>query len=377
MEPFLRAREAIIRCAIVLIMGINSEPTITKHSFGNTGDGMAVDLYTLQNAQGMEAEIITYGGIVVSLDVPDRNGNVDDVVLGCESMPDYEKYSRYFGALIGRYANRIAKGKFTLGGKEYTLATNNGENHLHGGIKGFDKVVWAGRPFEDESGPHLELTYFSTDGEEGYPRNLNVTVVYTLTDENELKIEYSARTDQATIINLTNHSYFNLAGAGKGDVLDHEVMLNADRFTPTDSGAIPTGELREVGGTPFDFRTATTVGERIEADYEQITFGHGYDHNFVLNGSEDELSHAASVYEPTTGRVMDVYTTQPGIQFYSGNYLDGSARGKNGKTYQRRSAFCLETQHFPDSPNKPQFPTTFLRPGERYSQTTVYKFSVR
>jgi aldose 1-epimerase len=292
-------------------------------------------------------------------------------------MPDYEKYSRYFGALIGRYANRIAKGKFTLNGKEYSLATNNGENHLHGGINGFDKVVWSGRPFEDASGIHLELTYLSRDGEEGYPGNLTVTVIYTLTDENELKIEYSATADEDTIINLTNHSYFNLAGAGKRDVLDHILTLNAGRFTPTDSGAIPTGELREVAGTPFDFREPTVIGDRIEADYEQIVFGHGYDHNFVLNKSGDELSHAASVYEPTAGRVMDVYTTQPGIQFYSGNYLDGSAKGKNGKSYGRRSAFCLETQHFPDSPNKPQFPSTVLRRDEQYSQTTVYKFFAR
>jgi len=358
-------------------MNAETFPTIAKEPFGKTSDGTEVDLYTLRNSSGMLAKIVTYGGVVVSLDVPDRKGGLDDVVLGCGSMPDYEKYSRYFGALIGRYANRIAKGKFALNGKEYTLATNNGENHLHGGIKGFDKVVWTGRPFEDESEKHLELTYFSPDREEGYPGNLSVTVIYTLTDDNELQIEYSATTDQDTIINLTNHSYFNLAGAGNGDVLDHELMLNADRFTPTDGGAIPTGELRDVAGTPFDFRKLETIGSRIEADDEQIIFGHGYDHNFVLNKSGGELSRAASVYEPNSGRSMDVYTTQPGIQFYSGNYLDGSAKGKNGDTYQRRSAFCLETQHFPDSPNKPQFPSTVLEPGQRYSQTTIYKFSTR
>jgi aldose 1-epimerase len=358
-------------------MNADSKSTVTKESFGETSDGKPVDLYTLRNASGTQAQIITYGGVVVSLNVPDRNGRLDDVVLGCESMPDYEKYSRYFGALIGRYANRIAQGRFTLNGKEYTLATNNGENHLHGGVEGFDKVVWTGRSLEDASGANLELTYFSPDGQEGYPGNLSVTVVYTLTDDNELKIEYSATTDRDTIINLTNHSYFNLAGAGNSDVLDHELTLNADRFTPTDSGAVPTGELRDVAGTPFDFQKPETIGSRIDADDEQINFGHGYDHNFVLNSSEGELSHAASVYEPTTGRVMDVFTNQPGIQFYSGNYLDGSAKGKGGKSYQRRSAFCLETQHFPDSPNKPQFPSTVLKPGQRYLQTTVYKFSVR
>jgi aldose 1-epimerase len=352
-------------------------PTVEKEPFGITSDGVDVDLYTLRNSLGMQARIITYGGVVVSLDVPDRNGNFADVVLGCESMPDYEKYSRYFGALIGRYANRIAKGRFSLDGKEHTLATNNGENHLHGGIKGFDKVIWVGRSFEDGSGSHLELKYFSPDGEEGYPGNLSVTVIYTLTDDNELKIEYTATTDQDTIINLTNHSYFNLAGAGNGDVLEHELMLNADKFTPTDASAIPTGELRDVDGTPFDFRSPTTIGSRIGADVEQIVFGHGYDHNFVLNKPDDALFHAATVYESTTGRVMDVYTTQPGIQFYSGNYLDGSAHGKNGKNYERRSAFCLETQHFPDSPNKPQFPSTVLEAGQQYSQTTIYKFSTR
>lgn len=358
-------------------MDINAKPTVTKDPFGNTVDGTAVALYTLKNAQGTEVKIINYGGIVVSLNVPDRNGQFSDVVLGCDSMENYEKYSRYFGALIGRYANRIAKGKFSLNGKEYTLATNNGENHLHGGLRGFDKVVWTGRSFVDESASYLELTYSSRDGEEGYPGNLDVRVIYSLTVRDELKIKYSATTDQDTIVNLTNHSYFNLAEAGSGDILGHQLMLDADRFTPIDSGAIPTGELREVAGTPFDFTRPTAIGERIESDDEQLKFGHGYDHNFVLNKLNNELSHAATVYEPTRGRVMDVYTTEPGIQFYSGNYLDGTAKGKNGRTYQRRSAFCLETQHFPDSPNKPQFPSTVLKPGQRYLQTTIYKFSAR
>jgi aldose 1-epimerase len=354
-----------------------AQPAIAKDSFGNTSNGIAVELYTLTNTLGIEARIITYGGTVVSLNVPDRNDGLGDIVLGFDSVGDYEEYSRYFGALIGRYANRIAKGRFSLNGKEYTLAVNNGENHLHGGVKGFDKVVWTGRPFIDESGANLELSYLSRDGEEGYPGDLNLTVIYTMTDSNELRIEYSATTDQNTIVNLTNHSYFNLASAGSGDVLDHEMMINADRFTPTDSGAIPTGELRDVNGTPFDFTKTKTIGADIDADDEQIKFGHGYDHNFVLNKAGNKLSHAATVFEPTSGRVMEVYTTEPGIQFYSGNYLDGSVKGKNGRIYERRSAFCLEAQHFPDSPNKPQFPSTVLKPGERYSQVTVYKFSIR
>jgi aldose 1-epimerase len=352
-------------------------PAITKDPFGNTSTGLSVELYTLTNTNGIEAKIITYGGTVVSINVPDKNGAFGDIVLGFDSIGDYEKYSRYFGALIGRFANRIAKGRFSLNGKEYTLPVNNGENHLHGGLKGFDKVVWTGRSFIDDYGAHLELSYFSRDGEEGYPGNLNVTVLYTLTESNELKIAYSATADQDTIINLTNHSYFNLAGAGRGDILNHEMMINADRFTPTDSGAIPTGELREVNGTPFDFTKPKMVGADIEADDEQIKFGHGYDHNFVLNRAGNNLSHAATVFEPTSRRVMDVFTTEPGIQFYSGNYLDGSANGKSSQVYQRRSAFCLETQHFPDSPNKPQFPPTVLKLGQRYLQVTVYKFSVR
>jgi aldose 1-epimerase len=354
-----------------------AQPAITKDPFGNTSNGISVELYTLTNTLGIEARIITYGGTVVSLNVPDRNDRFGDIVLGFDSIGDYEEYSRYFGALIGRYANRIAKGRFSLNGKEYTLAVNNGENHLHGGVKGFDKVVWTGRPFIDESGANLELSYFSRDGEESYPGDLNLTVIYTLTESNELKIEYSATTDQDTIVNLTNHSYFNLASAGSGEVLDHEMMINADTFTPTDSGAIPTGELRDVNRTPFDFTRSKTIGADIDTDDEQIKFGHGYDHNFVLNKAGNNLSHAATVFEPTSGREMEVYTTEPGIQFYSGNYLDGSVKGKNGRIYERRSAFCLEAQHFPDSPNKPQFPSTVLKPGERYSQVTVYKFSIR
>jgi len=357
-----------------------AKPGIKKQPFGKTSDGQAVDLYTLTNARGAEAGVITYGGTVVTLKVPDRRGALADVVLGCDTVEAYEKNTAYLGALIGRYGNRIAKGEFTLNGTKYTLAKNNGENHLHGGIKGFDKVVWTATPLQaGRGGPALKLTYVSRDGEEGYPGNLTVTVTYTLTAANELRIDYSATTDKATVLNLTHHSYFNLAGEGSGDVLGHELYINADRFTPTDEGAIPTGELRAVKGTPMDFRTPTTIGARINQETdEQIRLGKGYDHNWVLNKQRaGALSLAARAYEPKTGRVMEVYTTEPGMQFYSGNYLDGTIAGKGGKTYQRRHGFCLETQHYPDSPNKPNFPTTTLNPGRRYTQTTVYKFSAR
>ncbi|HTH38957.1 MAG TPA: aldose epimerase family protein, partial [Pyrinomonadaceae bacterium] len=294
-----------------------------------------------------------------------------------DSIADYEKHSAFFGALIGRYGNRIGKGKFSIDGKEYSLATNNGENHLHGGINGYDKVVWKARPSTDSSGANLELTYLSPDREEGYPGTLNIKVVYTLTENNELKIVYSATTDKATVVNLTHHSYFNLAGAGNNSILDHVLTLNASRFTPTDAGSIPSGELRSVQGTPFDFRKPHSMGERINDDDEQLKFGKGYDHNWVLDKKGKALTSAATVYEKTTGRVMEVLTTEPGIQFYSGNFLDGSIKGKDGQDYPRRSGFCLETQHYPDSPNKKKFPSTVLLPGQRYSQTTIYRFSVR
>ena len=372
---------------IALILGIilgplggssmvaEAKSKIQKQAFGKTTDGQAVDLYTLTNASGVEARIMTYGGIVVSLKVPDRNGKLGDVVLGYDNLEGYLKENPYFGALIGRYGNRIAKGKFTLDGRQYTLAQNNGENHLHGGIKGFDKVVWKARELKSKDGVGLRLTYLSRDGEEGYPGNLSVTVIYTLTDKNELKIDYAATTDKKTIANLTHHSYFNLAESG--DILGHELMLNADRFTPVDKGLIPTGELRSVKGTPMDFTEPTPIGARIEQKDEQLGFGLGYDHNWVLNKKGAELSLAARVFEPTTGRVMEVYTTEPGIQFYSGNFLDGSIKGKGGKTYHKRYGFCLEAQHFPDSPNKPSFPSTVLSPGQKYAQTTIYKFSVK
>lgn len=367
--------------SIVLILGFaatgSAKPRVTKKPFGKTADGKAVDIFTLTNTRGAEARIMTYGAAVVSLKIPDKKGKLGDVVLGYDSVADYEKHTSYFGALIGRYGNRIAKGRFSLNGIEYSLAVNNGENHLHGGIKGFDKVVWGARSSADAIGANLELTYLSRDGEEGYPGNLSVKVIYTLTEKNELKVVYSATTDKATVINLTHHSYFNLAGAGSGDILNHQLTLYANRFTPTDSGSIPTGELRSVKGTPFDFTKPIAIGAHIDQTDEQLKFGSGYDHNFVLNKTGKVLTLAATVYESTSGRVMEVFTTEPGLQFYTGNFLDGTIKGKDGRDYPRRSAFCLEAQHFPDSPNKPKFPTTVLRPGQRYAQTTIYKFSVR
>jgi aldose 1-epimerase len=352
----------------------NAQATVSKAPFG-TADGQSVDLYTLRNLHGVEAKITNYGGILVSLKVPDRNGKFDDVVLGFNDLDTYLKGHPYFGALIGRYGNRIAKGRFTLNGVEYKLAVNNGENTLHGGIKGFDKVVWTGKEMKTKAGPAVVLTYLSKDGEEGYPGNLNVRVVYTLTNNNELKIEYSARTDKDTVTNLTHHSYFNLAGEGNGDILSHRVTINANRFVPTDAGSIPTGELRKVAGTPFDFLTAHAIGERINQDEEQLKLGNGYDHTWVINGRPGSLRLAATAYEATSGRTMQVWTTEPGMQFYTGNFLDGTLTGKSGKIYQRRFGFCFETQHYPDSPNQPSFPTTTLKKGATYKSTTIYRFA--
>ena len=364
---------------VVLLLGILSTNAqkISKESFGKTADGESVDLFTLTNRNGMEAKITNYGGIVTTLTAPDRNNKYADVVLGFNDLDSYLKGHPYFGALVGRYGNRIAKGRFTLNGIEYKLAVNNGENHLHGGIKGFDKVVWTARSMRTKLGPALSLTYVSKDMEEGYPGNLTVKVVYTLTNNNELRIDYSASTDKDTVTNLTHHSYFNLAGEGTGDILNHQLLLKASRFTPTDAGSIPTGELRNVQGTPFDFLKSTAIGARINQDEEQLKFGGGYDHNWVVNGRAGTLRQAASVYESTSGRVMDVWTTEPGIQFYTGNFLDGTLTGKSGKAYARRNGFCLETQHYPDSPNKPKFPTTTLRKGATYRSTTIYRFSAR
>ncbi|MFB0517353.1 MAG: aldose epimerase family protein [Candidatus Neomarinimicrobiota bacterium] len=349
--------------------------TITRILFGHTPDGRPVDLFTLTNANGIEAKITNYGCIVVSLKVPDRNGQLNDVVLGYNTLEEYLQNNPYFGSIVGRYGNRIARGRFVLDGVEYTLATNDGENHLHGGLKGFDKVLWQAEEISSKDGPALKLTYLSGDGEEGYPGNLSVEMVYTLTNANELKIDYFATTDKKTIVNLTHHSYFNLAGAGEGDILGHEMMINADHFVPVGPGLIPTGEARSVEGTPLDFTSPTPIGARINEDDEQLRVGGGYDHNWVLNNYDGSLRLAARVYEPATGRVLELHTTEPGMQFYSGNFLDGSNIGKGGKVYQYRSAIALEAQHYPDSPNNPQFPSTVLEPGQEYRQTTVYKFS--
>jgi len=350
---------------------------IIEKPFGTLADGRGVDLYLLTNDNGMQASITTYGGIIVSLTAPDRNGVFADVVLGFDNLDDYLAGHPYLGAIIGRYANRIGKGTFTLDDQTYDLARNNNGNHLHGGVAGFDKALWSARPRSRPEGPQLRLTRVSADGEEGYPGRLDVTVDYTLTHENELRIDYRATTDKPTHVNLTNHSYFNLSGPGGGDILSHEMLVNADHFTPVDDGLIPTGEIREVEGTPMDFRTPHAIGTRIEDDDEQLQFGDGYDHNWILNKPDTDPSFAARVFDPTTGRVMEVVTSEPGVQLYSGNFLDGSLTGKEGKAYGRRCALCLETQHFPDSPNRPEFPTTMLRPDDVYETTSIYRFLAR
>jgi len=352
-------------------------PTYEVSAFGTAGEGQAVELYTLTNQHQMKVSITNYGGIVTELWVPDRDHEIGDVVLGYDSLSQYLAGSPYFGAIVGRYGNRIANGRFTLDGIEYELATNNGPNHLHGGLKGFDKVVWDGEPYAEQDEVGVRLSYISVDGEEGYPGNLTVNITYALTNANELRIHYVLEADQTTVANVTHHGYFNLAGHASGDILGHELMLAANRFTPVDEGLIPTGELREVEGTPMDFRTPHAIGERIDVDDEQIRFGGGYDHNWVLNGEAGTIRLAAHVYEPTSGRVMEVLTTEPGIQFYSGNFLDGSNVGKGGVPYEYRNGFCLETQHFPDSPNHPEFPSTVLRSGERYESTTIFRFSTQ
>ena len=356
---------------------VQAATSLKKASFGKTKEGQPVDIYTLTNANGMEVAITTYGGAVVSLKTPDRNGKFADVVLGFDNLDGYLAPEPYFGALVGRYGNRIAKGRFTLDGHEYHLAQNNDGNSLHGGLQGLDKRVWTARDASTKEIPALELTYLSKDGEEGYPGNLQIKVTYSLTPKNELKIDYTATTDKATVLNLTNHSYFNLAGQGAGDILSHAVMIPAERFTPVDSTLIPTGELKSVTGTPFDFRKPAPIGARINQDDEQLKFGKGYDHNFVLIPKNAGLSLAARVTEPSSGRVMEVRTSQPGLQFYTGNFLDGTIHGKGGKVYGLRSAFCMETQHFPDSPNHPKFPSTVLKPGRQYQSTTVYRFSTK
>lgn len=347
-----------------------------KQAVGVAPDGAAIDLYILSNPAGMRAQIATYGGIVTSLLVPDREGQLGDVVLGFDRIDGYLKKHPYFGAICGRYANRIAGGRFTLNGVEYTLARNDGNNHLHGGIRGFDKVVWTAAELGTIGEAALQLTYSSPAGDEGYPGKLDVAVTYTLTNSNELRIDYLATTDADTVLNLSHHGYFNLVDGGTSEVLAHEVLINATHFLPVDAALIPTGELRHVQGTPMDFTQTTAIGARIDADDEQVAHGMGYDHTWVVNGASGQLRLAARVHEPTTGRLMEVLTTEPGVQFYTGNFLDGTVTGKGGTVYRRRYGLCLECQHFPDSPNRPQFPSTVLKPGQRYTQTTVYRFSV-
>jgi aldose 1-epimerase len=377
MELILLAGAIVLAgCLLGCAAAGSGDGTITQEPFGSTPDGTKVDIFTLKNANGMEARICNYGGIVVSIKTPDRNGKMADVVLGYDNLDSYIKRNPFFGALVGRYANRIAKAKFTLDGKTYTLAANHkGINALHGGLKGFDKQVWKASTSVHNGEPSLELTYFSKDGEEGYPGNLNVKAVYTLTRDNALRLDYTATTDKDTIVNFSHHSYFNLAG--DGDVLNHEVIINADKFTPVDNTLIPTGELRPVTGTPFDFLTPHKIGERIGAADEQIKIAGGYDHNWVINKPAGELAVCARVTEPTTGRIMEVLSTEPGLQFYSGNFLDGSITGKGGRAYHGRAAFCMEPQHFPDSPNQPSFPSTVLKPGQVFHSTIMYRFSAK
>jgi len=365
-------RKLIPLLFVSAMVTMNCSSQKQAREFGKLPSGETVELYTLKNAKGVEADISTYGGVVVALKVPDRNGTLGDIVLGFDDLSGYLAPEPYFGALIGRYGNRIGHAQFTLDGVVYKLFANDGDNSLHGGKRGFDKVLWRAKLLNPQS---LELTYLSKDGEEGYPGNLSVTVVYTVTDHNELMVDYTATTDKNTVLNLTNHSYLNLAGEGQGDILANQISINGDRFTPVDKGLIPTGELRSVEGTPLDFRQPHAIGERIDSNDEQIVLGHGYDHNFVLNRSGGGLSAAARVTEAKSGRVMEVLTTEPAIQFYTSNFLDGTIHGKGGKVYGRRSALCLETQHYPDSPNHPSFPTTELKRGEQYHTTTLYRFS--
>ncbi len=350
------------------------ETGIKRSVFGKMPDGQEVHLYTLTNANGMQVAITNYGGRIVSILAPDRNGKMADVLLGFDTLTDYMKYNTYFGALVGRYANRIGGAQFTLDGKVYHLPVNNGPNSLHGGIKGFDKRVWTAEEIPGDE-PELQLTYLSKDGEEGYPGNLKATVVYTLTKDNSIKIDYSATTDKDTVINLTNHSYFNLAGEGNGDILKQVLMINSNEMTPVDATQIPTGKIMKVADTPFDFRKPTPIGARINEDNQQLKNGKGYDINYILDRKGPGLELAARAYDPESGRELEVYTTEPGIQLYSGNFLDGSVHGKGGVAYGMRSAFCLETQHYPDSPNRPGFPTTELKPGQTFHQVTVFKFA--
>lgn len=384
--------------AVVLMLGVAqahgsadvvsnaaAERGVDKSVFGQLPDGRQVDVYRFTNANGIEMRVTNYGGIILSLKTPDVEGEFDDIVLGFDSLEaylsdEYRQANPYFGALIGRYGNRIAGGRFSLDGETHSLATNDGSNHLHGGEQGFDRVLWQAESFESDEGAGLVLRYTSEDGEEGYPGKLETQVTYTLTDADELIVDYRATTDKTTPVNLTQHSYFNLQGEGSGSILDHHLTIHADAFTPVDDGLIPTGEIRAVAGTPFDFTQPTAIGERIEQDNEQLTLGKGYDHNFVLatdDAASDDRALAARVWEPESGRLLEIATTEPGIQFYSGNFLAGDLTGKRGRAYAHRSGFALETQHFPDSPNQSNFPSTILEPGETYRTRTIYRFSAQ
>ena len=350
---------------------------VNKEFFGKTTNGAIVDQYTLKNSNGMEVSIISYGGIITSWKTKDRDGNYRDIVLGFNNLSDYETISPYFGALIGRYGNRIREGKFSLDGVEYNLAVNNGENHLHGGLKGFDKVIWDVEEEVNDKSASLILRYTSSDMEEGYPGNLDVKVTYTLNNDDELRVRYEAETDKKTVVNLTQHSYFNLSAGLSRDILSHEITINSDSYLPVDQTLIPTGELRDVGGTPFDFRESKSIGDDINNEDKQLTFGNGYDHCWVLNNQDEGIRLVATAYDPVSGRLLEVSSDQPGIQFYSGNFLDGTLESKDGAKYEFRSGFCLETQHYPDSPNQESFPTVILNPGEKYDTKTIFKFSTR
>jgi aldose 1-epimerase len=372
---FVVAALLITISALMLAQSTPSKTGVQQQPFG-AKDGRPVTLYTLTNSHGVEVRAMNYGGIILSMRVPDRKGQLADIVLGHDTLEGYIPNPPYFGAIIGRYANRIANGTFTLDGKTYTLPKNDGPNTLHGGTtRTFDRVVWDAEPLEGKTG--VAFSYLSKDGEEGFPGNLKIKVTYVLTESNELMVDYEATTDKDTPINVTQHSYFDLAGEGTGDILNHEIMINAERFTPVDKNLIPTGELRPVKDTPLDFTKPMKIGARIDDNYDQLVLGHGYDHNFVINRKSEGLTLAARVYEPTSGRVLEVSTTQPAIQFYTGNFLDGTIRGKQGHVYKRRYGFCLETQHFPDAPNHRNFPSTILKPGETFRQKTVFKFSAK
>lgn len=351
--------------------------SIQVDSLGVMPSGESINQYTLTNRNGLQMQVINYGGTITSLKTPDRNGTLEEVVLGCDSLKDYLDGTPFFGSLVGRYGNRIARGEFTLDGKTYSLAKNNNGNHIHGGVRGFDKVYWHIEPVAADEEPSLRLTYISPDMEEGYPGNLSVEITYTLSDKDELVIDYSASTDKKTIINLTNHSYFNLTGNVKRDVLDHEVVIHARKFVPVDNELIPEGGLADVADTPFDFRKSTKIGTRIDDNHPQIVNGRGYDHCWVLDGEPGALKLGATVYEPVSGRMLEMHTTEPGVQLYTGNFLNGSQVGKGGKAYNKRDGFCLETEHFPDSPNQTDFPSVVLSPGETYHTRTVFAFSVR